>query len=182
MQVTHWCGPCLPVCCNSSPLLLINVTLRHKISHFAHFGNFEMIISPETGVHIQRVLIGQTSSHTKLIGHLSSSQQNETDISHRWNHSKHKDGLNCYVSVHSHLSVIKHLTNSYLIKEHWRTNQLINQQTNNKPVKPFRKWSTMSDWLNDWTSQSFVLLLCRLCSHQTTFKLVKHLLKRRSSL
>ena len=69
-------------------------------------------------------------SHTKLIGHLSSSQQNETEIFHQWNHSKHTDGLNCCMSVHSHLSVITHLTIG-LIKDNWRTNQLINQQTTN---------------------------------------------------
>ena len=69
-------------------------------------------------------------SHTKLIGHLSSSQQNETEIFHQWNHSKHTDGLSCCMSVHSHLSVVTHLTIG-LIKDNWRTNQLINQQTTN---------------------------------------------------
>ena len=98
-------------------------------------------------------------SHTKLIGHLSSSQQNETDISRQWNHTQPRDGLNCCMNVHSHLSVITHLTNSCLIQEHWRTNQLINQQTNNKPVKPFRKLFT--EWLTRrlWISQSFVLYI-----------------------
>ena len=88
-------------------------------------------------------------SHTKLIGQLSSSQQNVTDISHQWNHSKHKVGLNCCARVHLHLSVIKYITNNRLIKEQWRTNQLINQQTNNTDVKPFRNWCTMNEWLTD---------------------------------
>ena len=96
-------------------------------------------------------------SHTKLKGHLSSSQQNETDISNQWNHSKCEDGLNCCVSIHSQQSVITHFKNSCVIKKHRRTNQLINQQTNNKPVRPFRKWFTMSDWLTDCEYLNFFL-------------------------
>ena len=116
-------------------------------------------------------------SHTKLIGQLSSSQQNVTDISHQWNHSKLKGRLNCCVSVHLHLSVIKYITNNRLIKEQWRTNQLINQQTNNTDVKPFRNWCTMNEWLTD--CEYLNLLYFTLWALQTSSKkVVKYLLKK----
>ena len=93
--------------------------------------------------------------YTKLIGHLSSSQLNKSDIFHCWRHSKHKDRLACCMSVQLHLPARIHLTNSCLIKEHWRTNQLTNQQTN--------LWNCLenglSDWLTDWISIFCILTL-----------------------
>ena len=38
-------------------------------------------------------------SYTKLIGYLSCSQLNKSDIFHYWSHLKHKDRLNCCQSV-----------------------------------------------------------------------------------
>ena len=61
-------------------------------------------------------------------------------------------------------------------KEHWTTNQLINQQTNNKSVKPFRKWFTMSYWPTDCEYLSLLYFV------QPINKLVRHLLQRRKKV
>ena len=121
-------------------------------------------------------------NHTKVIGHLSSSKQNETDISHQWNRPKHKGGLKCCICVHSHLvSVITNLTNSCPIRDHWRSNHLISQQTNNKPVKPFSvlKNGLLWKWLTDCEHLNHLYFYFEGC---TDIKLGKHQLKKKFSV